>query len=559
MDHSVSYMPDAHVYIKIEIPFHPSLLPCPFFPLSRPLPNMATTITDFWRANPAFWFPATPSQKAAADATIQAQFRTYDFTHDTLAGQVIYLDQFLRHFDRTADLTEPRMRACALVEAHIDDLMTADELELVFCLMPFKHLGRFDFVFSYLHTVWLRDRPVRDFPLLSRFYNDTYRKAYTYAYVVANLRSVHTPPFVYDPATLCDAFPPDYAAKGVGGAGAGAGAADAKALHDLLHPPPHLVSLSGGVDSMVMTALLAAGGDGDGGSSADRTRNTAAVHIVYGNREESAQESAFLADYCQRLGVCLYIFQIPWLRRACVDRDFYETATRDLRFLVYRAAGAAMGVAGAPRVALGHIRDDVVENVWTNLAKGQHLSNLKKMAPVEEQHGVVVCRPFLTVEKDAIYRVAAAMQIPYLKNTTPAWSNRGKFRTEFHAATHAQFGLTVDEKLLEVADAYAEQARLVDRLLYHPLLASGARDGMYDITSAIDVDMNEIGWAYCLERMCHARGLPRPGVHAIRDLCVRLRRYASAGGIVAAILPLKRGVTVRVTHDASGPWRLQIL
>jgi tRNA(Ile)-lysidine synthetase-like protein len=518
---------------------------------------MATTIVDFWRANPAFWFPTTPADKAIADAAIQTRFAAYDFTQDTLTGQVLYLDQFLRHFDRAADLTGPRMRACALVESRLDELLTADELELVFCLMPFKHLGQFDFVFSYLHTVWLRDRPVRDFPLLNRFYNDTYRKAYTYAYVESHIQTSEataaatTATDAYDPITLCESFPPEYATKGIR-RDATAASVDATVLRTLLHPPPDLISLSGGVDSMVMTALAATATV----SSADRTPSTAAVHIVYGNREESVQERAFLVEYCQRLGVRLYTFEISWLRRACVEREFYETMTRDLRFMVYRACGATMGKGDAPpRVALGHIRDDVVENVWTNLAKGQHLSNLKKMAPVEEQHGVLVCRPFLTVEKDAIYRVAAAMHVPYLKNTTPAWSNRGKFRTTFHAATHAQFGTAVDGIVLGVADAYAEQARLVDRLLYRPLLASGGEDGVYDITNAVEVDMNEIGWTYCLERMCHARSLPRPGVHAIRDLCTRLRRYATAGVAVDTDIPLKRGVVVRIRGgggDSSG-------
>lgn len=514
-----------------------------------------TTILDFWRANPAFWFPCSPAQKAVADAAIQTQFGgAYDYTQETLAGQVIYLDQFLRHFDRSADLTEPRMRACALVEAHIDSLMTADEVELVFCLMPFKHLGRFDFVFSYLHE--RRALCVRDFPLLSRFYNDTYRKAFAYAYVQAHIQIADAGerPFVYDAGAICESYPAEYAA---GAVATGVGVAkdtdlcDLRGLRGLLDPPPDLVSLSGGVDSMVMTALLA------GGAGA------AAVHIVYGNREESSQEYAFLAEYCRRLGVRLYVFHIPWLRRACVDRAFYETMTRDLRFMAYRAvwelhAGAA---AGAPRVALGHIRDDVVENVWTNLAKGQHLSNLKKMAPVEEQHGVLVCRPFLTVTKDVIYRVAAVMHIPYLKNTTPAWSNRGKFRAQFHTATHAQFGRGVDEKVLEVADAYAEQARLVDRLLYRPLIESGTATGVYDITAAVDVGMNEIGWAYCMEHMCHTRGLPKPGVHAIRDLCARLQRCSSKSvDAVDLRIPLKRGVTVHITGGGDGSkWTLRIL
>lgn len=482
---------------------------------------MTSIIQSFWRSNPQYWFPKTPTQKAEADDAIRTLFLDYDYLQENLVGQVIYLDQFTRHFDRGANLTPQRLDAARLVESNLAELLNYDDTDLVFCLMPFKHLGNYEFIFNYIHKTWLRGRAVTEFPTLSRFYNDTYTKAYTLDTVRDAIKDVHDEPFRYDALAITDSYPAEYADP--------SWSRQPHALSKLCDPQPAIISLSGGVDSMVMTALAKA--------------PSVAVHILYGNRKESQQEYAFIAHYCHRLGIPLYTYTIPWLRRDCVDREFYERATRDLRFHVYAAVGERIGKPN-PVVALGHIQDDLVENVWTNLAKGQHLSNLKKMARFETQQGVTIYRPFLNVKKADIIAAAKELAIPYLKNTTPTWSNRGKFRNTFYDATHAQFGPSVDSKLLEVADAYSEQARLVNALLYDPILKSGAESGKYNITHAVNVNMDICGWMYVLETICHSQGKTKPTIHAVRGFVDRLRAMKTLSMKVS----LKGTVTANVDH-----------
>lgn len=489
------------------------------------------TISNFWRSHSDYWFPVTAEQKATADAAITAQFKGYDYTKESFVGQVIYLDQFSRHFDRTADLTEQRTQAAAIVKQNAKHLLFLDEFELVFALMPFKHLGEYSYIFQTIHATLYESRSLTDSPLLNRFYNDTYKKAYSYEAVKANIKVAHPSPHSYDPAAICDSYPPAYNHTWTP-------TTIKTPLTTMLDPQPDIISLSGGVDSMVMLALA---------------KPAVVVHIIYGNRQESAQEYAFLATYCERLKIPLITYSIEWLRRDSADREFYERMTRDIRFYVYRAAGELIGKP-TPRVALGHIQDDVVENVWTNLAKAQHLSNLKKMERSEIQCGVELYRPLLTAQKSEIYKVATELSIPYLKNTTPAWSNRGKFRSAFHAATLAQFGPATDTKILEVADAYTEQSRLIHDLLYAPILESGADSGVYDITSAIKVGMGVAGWSYILEAVCHARGKHRPGIHAIQDFVKRLPKLTAT----STKIPLKRDVTIIVNYVGIH-WSFQII
>jgi hypothetical protein len=158
---------------------------------------MSTTIIDFWSAFRAYWI--TPSFKhKEVDEVIRSKFWLYDWTRENLIGQVIYLDQFSRHFARLGLLDEIqvlsyRESACALVTTRLKELIEFDEVELVFALMPFKHLERFDFIFYYIHQIWLHvnKKKLCDCPDLMRFYMDTYKKAYTLDMVSSRIITKH--------------------------------------------------------------------------------------------------------------------------------------------------------------------------------------------------------------------------------------------------------------------------------------------------------------------------------------------------------------------------------
>jgi tRNA(Ile)-lysidine synthase TilS/MesJ len=325
--------------------------------------------------------------------------------------------------------------------ANLIDLRTMDEVEIVFALMPFKHLEMYDFIFEYLHNIWLNGRKLVDFSRLQKFYIDTYKKAFTLDTVRDSLITSHKLE-PYDASLICDYYPEKYLSPDWN--------LDELAGDKLLELLPVggkiIVSLSGGVDSMVILTLLKYAG-----------ADVSAVHIIYGNRVESEHEYRLLAEYCMRLGVPLVVYRIEWLRRGECDRQFYEDMTRELRFMVYRAIDCP--------IVLGHIKDDVVENIWTNISHCHHLGNLKKMEAEEIQLGVRLLRPFLGVEKADIYRVSELVGIPYFKNTTPSWSNRGKFREHFHKATLEQFGKGIDKKMIEFSEAIQAQTVLFMRPL----------------------------------------------------------------------------------------------
>lgn len=120
--------------------------------------------------------------------------------------------------------------------------------------------------------------------------------------------------------------------------------------------PAIIVSLSGGVDSMVIMEILA---------HLRRTSPTkypfklVAIHIDYGNRKESAHEADFLRRWCDAMDIELHIRAITEAKRGASDRDEYEKLTRQIRFGLYQQIQAA---TGAPAVCFGHHEGDVREN-----------------------------------------------------------------------------------------------------------------------------------------------------------------------------------------------------
>jgi tRNA(Ile)-lysidine synthetase-like protein len=499
---------------------------------------MSTTIIDFWREHRSFWI-TPPSKHHEVDKIICDKFFKYDWTNDNLIGKIIYLDQFMRHFARAHivsenDVYSSRLEAIEFVTLHMEELDTMDEIEIIFALMPFKHMKMYDFVFERIHK-WLNDRKLAQYKDLERFYIDTYKKTFTLETVMADI--VHTHKLeAYDPTLICEYYTDTYLENEID-------LWRKNALLTMLREnviekgyEKIIVSLSGGVDSMVMLVLL----------KKYLGANVEAVHIMYGNRAESEHEYRFLAHFCSKLGVKLMVYRIKWLRRGEIDRQFYEDMTRDLRFNVYRVCSACFDCSDCSMpfkscVLLGHIKDDIVENIWTNIAHCHHLGNLKKMCASEIQMGVNIVRPFLMAEKRDIYEISELAAIPYFKNTTPSWSNRGKFREHFHGATVEQFGKIIDSKIIEFAEAVQAQSSLIDRLVYEPIYNS-FKNNTVNVTVAFGANLDANGWLRIFEHICHTRfGISRPSIKAIRDFHDRIQR-----DFVEMNVELGKGLKVRV-------------
>ena len=228
---------------------------------------------------------------------------------------------------------------------------------------------------------------------------------------------------------------------------------------------PVIVSLSGGVDSMVIAKLL--------WYASKRTHlipivghlDIYAVHIDYGNRPESAAEAAFLRSWCSQHGIDLRVKRINEVRRGITARDDYEKVARKIRFAEYKTLLAELSTKNVG-VMFAHHRGDVQENVISNVMRGAGITSLSGMGADTLNDGVRIWRPLLEFGKDAVYAFAHAYGVPYFKDTTPSWSTRGKLRNRLLPCLENVYGSGYPQQLTALAQQSDDMDKLVrDRLI----------------------------------------------------------------------------------------------
>eukprot|EP00928_Gymnodinium_smaydae_P095659 TRINITY_DN8267_c0_g3_i1.p1 TRINITY_DN8267_c0_g3~~TRINITY_DN8267_c0_g3_i1.p1 ORF type:complete len:790 (-),score=102.97 TRINITY_DN8267_c0_g3_i1:6-2375(-) len=208
-----------------------------------------------------------------------------------------------------------------------------------------------------------------------------------------------------------------------------------------------VLSLSGGVDSMVTCCLL---------SILQLTLAPAerfqwcALHLRHPNRGDAEDEEAWVRIACDRLGVKLYTHALEVRRphgdiKTGISRVDYECKTKEIRFRMYERCFAQLGVASEKGAALvAHHQDDVDENRLAELGKSNIL-NIDGMVASSMMLGVEVIRPLLAVRKAQLVAFADEVKACYMRDSTPLWSTRGWTRRtidEYKAvneAGHAQF------------------------------------------------------------------------------------------------------------------------
>ena len=211
-----------------------------------------------------------------------------------------------------------------------------------------------------------------------------------------------------------------------------------KITFDSTKPIRILVSLSGGVDSMSTCFMLR-------NWAKNKDIDICALHIQYNNRSESSLEYEYLAYWCRNLGIMLYTHSIKDMTRANTDREMYEKETRNIRFKLYKFL--MKDYQGG--VVLGHIKDDLVENIFRNISMDVNPFQITGMEEISVFDSCTILRPFLNTNKTDIIQFATKYNIPYFYNSTPEWSMRGKFRNELRPLLEKMYGKNICNKFIE--------------------------------------------------------------------------------------------------------------
>jgi len=229
-----------------------------------------------------------------------------------------------------------------------------------------------------------------------------------------------------------------------------------KELCDASKTNTFVVSLSGGVDSMVLLSVLHY-----------LRKKVIAIHINYNNRTESTQEELFLKEWCGFNDIILYTKQITHITRDSSKRSDYEGITKDIRFTLYREI---MRLHHVDCILLAHHKDDTIENIFTNICRGRSILNLAVLKESSVIQDVCIKRPLLNVYKSEIYDFAHEHDVPYFKDTTPLWSIRGMYRNILFPKLQNVFGNKIKQNLLNFNQETIEWSTLISDQIIEPFL-----------------------------------------------------------------------------------------
>lgn len=273
-------------------------------------------------------------------------------------------------------------------------------------------------------------------------------------------------------------------------------------LREALRPGARVVlGLSGGVDSVVLLALLA--------QFAPALRfSLRAVHVNHGISPNAPSWAEFCERLCRQLGIPLEIER--------VDLEPYrslgpEAAARRARYDVFARADAEV-------IVLAQHRDDQAETLLLQLLRGAGLAGLSGMPEIRAlaARGTVILRPLLATGRAQIEAFARSRGLSWVEDESNADSSlrRNFLRHRVMPLLRSRFP-AADSAMARSAAHLAEGRQLLEELARQDLAGEDLREGI-----AL-ARLRELGPARArnaIRYLCAELGMAAPGTRQLDDL-----------------------------------------
>lgn len=374
-----------------------------------------------WFNNPSYWFDKNPD----VDKYLTNKYEhLLNNEHNNIIGSIILYDQLPRHIFRnqlTNHIIEYFLnKAIKIILNNFNDkyINSLDDNEFTFFLLPLRHSHNLEYINLVIKEMWKRIEFAQDKELIKRFIKATYTniKLENQNKKMIQRLDLNTFENILD---YLDYDKPCHIKFNIG------------RYNNL--PDKFIISLSGGVDSMVLSYIV---------RKLYPDKEIIALMINYNNRITSDTEVDFVSTWCRYMNITLYVRKIYEInRQQCMKyelRQLYESYTRNIRFHAYKSC------MENPVVLLGHNKDDAFENIMTNMTARIKYENLSGMEYSSYLNDINFIRPLLDVPKNKIIEFARTHHISYLENSTPMWSQRGKIRNNIIPVLNSWNPLCVD-------------------------------------------------------------------------------------------------------------------
>ncbi len=374
--------------------------------------NQMNELVSFWFSKPNLWFNCTTDDdkmiKDKYESLLLNQDNYSSFNKENLLGLILLNDQISRHIFRNnkSEIKKYDAKAFSYSFMLLDEIENYKPEERCFILMPLRHTFSEIYINICLEYInkWRKEN---DLQVYTRFYQATitslsninnqketlFNENNDFLNNILDEKSTQEINFIdknIKEEKLFVEFKKNM---------------DKVKINDNI-----ILSISGGVDSMVCSYLLYY-----------YTKNIKCVTINYNNREDQHDEIKMVNKWLTQLNMEHHVRTISEIKRTRDgDREFYERITRNIRFNTYKKFGT--------HVILGHNRDDSLENIFSNIKKKISYDNLFGMDYVSTEQDVTILRPLLNISKVDILNFANKYNIPFVQDSTPKWSERGRMR-----------------------------------------------------------------------------------------------------------------------------------
>jgi len=312
-----------------------------------------------------------------------------------------------------------------------------------------------------------------------------------------------------------------------------------------------VVGLSGGPDSV---ALL----DGLAGLAGSHGFRVVAAHLDHRLRPDSAEDVAFCAGICSRIGVPFQTGAADVRALAERERGGLEQAARRARYEFLRAVRREHQALG---IGVAHTRDDQAETLLLRLLRGSGRRGLGGMRLRSRD----VIRPLLAVSRREVLAHLAVRDLPWLEDPTNADRTllRNRVRHELLPYLEERFNPRVREGLARAAGLLADEADVLEataseRLACTPTSGGAAVELQRADLAGMPAALARIAIRQALERAGGLRGIAAGHVEKVlamaRSRAPKALRLPLPGGREAVVRGCLVSVGPRTAPGATPPY-----
>lgn len=246
-----------------------------------------------------------------------------------------------------------------------------------------------------------------------------------------------------------------------------------------------IIGLSGGADSVALLLLLHELG-----------YKCVAAHCNFHLRgEESNRDQGFVEELCRNYHIPIYIEQFQTTEYAAQNRVSIEMAARDLRYSWF---DKLIAQGKGDKIAIAHHRDDNIETLILNLARGTGLKGLTGIQPINGH----IIRPMLSISRQEVEQYLKDKNQPYVTDSTNLEDEFARNKVRLHIVPALEQINTACQKNIQNTITYLNQVQLVYKKAIEEAIDRVLENNQVDIRLLFD----EISPQTLLYEICYPLG-----------------------------------------------------